>query len=296
MLASDDETYKNATADQRYSNWFVPLPFVEGAFRVPIPFELGFIFKALPEALIRSIATDDKGGEILSDIGKLFMKSVPGDIPLALKPAIEVMANYSFFMDRPILSQRLAGLDVSLQVGEKTPQLVAMAASLGISPVKLEYLIRGYSGSLGLGIVGAFDYVIPGTTAGTEAVAAELRAQDIPVFGRMIQPKDAGGIVNKAFKVVEDAELARNTYNELLRQGRTADAREYFKDTLETISLGSAAGQFRNYMGQLAKLQRQIKADPKMSAEKKRTELEKIDALKNKLATNLRNLQEKMAA
>jgi hypothetical protein len=296
MLASDDETYKNATADQRYANWFVPLPFVEGAFRVPIPFELGFIFKALPEAFIRSIATDDKGGEILSDIGKLFMKSVPGDIPLTLKPAIEVMANYSFFMDRPILSQRLAGLDVSLQVGEKTPQLVAMAASLGISPVKLEYLIRGYSGSLGLGIVGAFDYVIPGTTAGTEAVAAELRAQDIPVFGRMIQPKDAGGIVNKAFKVVEDAELARNTYNELLRQGRTADAREYFKDNLETITLASPAGQFRNYIGQLAKLQRQIKADPKMSAEKKRTELEKIEALKNKLATNLRNLQEKMAA
>lgn len=296
MLASDDETYKNATADQRYANWFVPLPFVEGAFRVPIPFELGFIFKALPEAVIRAIATDDKGGEIISDIGKLFMKSVPGDIPLTMKPAFEVMANYSIFMDRPILSQRLAGLDVSLQVGEKTPQLVAMAASLGISPVKLEYLIRGYSGSLGLGIVGAFDYVIPGTTVGTEAVAAELRAQDIPVFGRMIQPKDAGGIVSKAFKVVEDAEIARNTYNELLRQGRTADAREYFNDSLQTVALASPAGQFRNYIGQLAKLQRQIKADPKMSAEKKRTELEKIEALKNKLAMNLRNLQEKMAA
>jgi hypothetical protein len=296
MISSDDETYKNATADQRYANWFVPLPFVEGAFRVPIPFELGFIFKALPEALVRSIATDDKGGEIVSDIGRLFMRSVPGDIPLALKPAVEVMANYSFFTDRPVLSQRLAGLDVSLQVGEKTPQLVAMASSLGISPVKLEYLIRGYSGSLGLGIVGAFDYVIPGTTAGTEAVAAELRAQDIPVFGRMIQPKDAGGIVNKAFKVVDDAEVARNTYNELIRQGRPNEAKEYFRDNLETIALGSAAGQFRNYIGQLSKLQRQIKADPKMSAERKRQELEKIDALKNKLATNLRNMQQRMAA
>lgn len=296
IAMSDEEPYKNATADQRYSNWLIPLPFVEGALRVPIPFELGFIFKVLPEALVRAINSDDKGGEILNDVRKMLMKSVPGDIPLTLKPAIEVMANYSFFMDRPILSQRLAGLDVSLQVGEKTPQLVAMASSLGISPVKLEYLIRGYSGSLGLGIVGMFDYVIPGTTAGTEAVAPELRAQDIPVFGRMIQPKDAGGLTSKAFRVVDDAEMARNTFNELLRQGRGQEAREYFKDNLETVGLASPAGQFRNYMGQLAKLQRAIKANPNMSAERKRQELEKIDALKNKLATNLRTMQEKLAA
>ena len=296
LMGSDDETYKNATADQRYSNWFVPLPFTEGSFRVPIPFELGFIFKALPEAAVRALASDDKGGEIVADIGRMLMKSVPGDIPLALKPAIEVMANYSFFMDRPILSQRLAGLDVGLQVGEKTPQLVAMAATLGISPVKLEYLIRGYSGSLGLGIVGMFDYVIPGTTAGTEAVAAEMRAQDIPVFGRMIQPKDAGGFTNKAFSIVDDAETARNTFNELIRQGRKQEAREYFKDNLDVISVASAAGQFRNFMGQIAKQQRLIKANPNMSAERKRQELEKLDALKNKLATNLRGLQQKLAA
>lgn len=296
VAMSDEEPYKNATADQRYSNWLIPLPFVEGALRVPIPFELGFIFKALPEALVRAINSDDKGGEIVNDMRKMLMKSLPGDIPLTLKPAIEVMANYSFFMDRPILSQRLAGLDVGLQVGEKTPQLVAMASSLGISPVKLEYLIRGYSGSLGLGIVGMFDYVIPGTTAGTEAVAPELRAQDIPVFGRMIQPKDAGGLTSKAFQVVDDAEMARNTFNELLRQGRGQEAREYFKDNLETIGMASPAGQFRNYMGQLAKLQRAIKANPNMSAERKRQELEKIDALKNKLATNLRTVQEKLAA
>ena len=263
---------------------------------MPIPFELGFIFKALPEAAVRALASDDKGGEIVADIGRMLMKSVPGDIPLALKPAIEVMANYSFFMDRPILSQRLAGLDVGLQVGEKTPQLVAMAATLGISPVKLEYLIRGYSGSLGLGIVGMFDYVIPGTTAGTEAVAAEMRAQDIPVFGRMIQPKDAGGFTNKAFSIVDDAETARNTFNELIRQGRKQEAREYFKDNLDVISVASAAGQFRNFMGQIAKQQRLIKANPNMSAERKRQELEKLDALKNKLATNLRGLQQKLAA
>jgi hypothetical protein len=86
-MMQDDETYENANPEERYGNWFVPTPF--GTLRIPIPFELGLIGKALPEGIYRLMASDDSTSEVADALRTMALRSIPIDIPTAIKPAIE---------------------------------------------------------------------------------------------------------------------------------------------------------------------------------------------------------------
>jgi hypothetical protein len=295
LAMDDDETYENATPEQRYGNWFVPLPFTDGMFRVPIPFELGFIFKALPEALARSIASDDTGSEITRDMFNMFMRSVPGDIPLAMKPSLEVMTNYSFFTDSPVLSARMQKLSPDLQVNKTTPDVLRILSGIGISPAQAEYLIRGYTGSMGIGLLALLNPAFPDAPVVGDIPDPTTKATEIPIFGRMIQPIDGSGIINKAYKVVSDAEEARNSYNELLNQGQIAAAEEYLSANLSIFTMAPVAGGFVKTMGDLSKLERIIRADPSMSPEEKRKNLDDIRREKIQMSRALRSTRQELA-
>jgi hypothetical protein len=119
----DEEEYKNANPDERYNNWFVPTPF--GVLRVPIPFEAGLVFKGIPEGVYRMAFTDDKNADVLRALKDLALRSVPGDIPTAIKPLIELNLNKSFFTDREIVD---AGLpeEAKYQYRPNTPELIKM--------------------------------------------------------------------------------------------------------------------------------------------------------------------------
>jgi hypothetical protein len=93
-------------------------------FRVPIPFELGFFGKAIPEGVYRLAVADDKLSDVLPALRKQFFMAIPGDLPTSIKAPIEVLLNKSFFTDRPIIDARLEGLVKSEQFGEKTPELI----------------------------------------------------------------------------------------------------------------------------------------------------------------------------
>jgi hypothetical protein len=104
MAMQDDETYKNARPDEKYNNWFVPIPGMDEKLRVPIPFELGYIFKALPEALINSIYAERGADEAVDAAKGILRNMIPGGgnygIPAAFKPLIEVGLGKSFFTGR----------------------------------------------------------------------------------------------------------------------------------------------------------------------------------------------------
>lgn len=291
IAMDDDETYEKATPEQRYSNWFVPLPGVDGMFRVPIPFELGYVFKALPEALVRAAKSDDTGGEIIKDMAKMLGRSVPGDIPLTLKPAIEVMANYSFFSQAPILSERMQKLDPQLQIGTKTPNLLAMLGAVGISPVKAEALFRGYTGSMGISLLGMFNPVFPDARGKANVAQPTMQATDFPLFGRMIQPTDGNNLINKAYDAVDDAQRVRSSFKEFVRQGMPEEAKSYLKANLENLVTNTYAGVYTRSMGQFSQLERMIRMSDKMSSDEKRAKLDTIRNAKQKMSEHMAALK-----
>jgi hypothetical protein len=298
-MMEEDEAYKNANPEERYSNWFVPTPF--GTFRVPIPFELGFVAKSIPEGIYRLVATDDKASSVLGALRKQLFASIPGDLPIAAKVPVELMLNKSFFTGRPVIDARLEGLVKSEQFGQKTPELIKLLGFdspqvikdvfglQGVSPAQVEYFIKGYTGTLPLALLRLFDPVL----ASGEVVKADMKLEDMPIVGSFFQPKDAGGIINASYAGIQQAQRVSNTYKKLIADGRIKEATEYFNENTAAFSIASLGGAFQQQMGELTKAERAIRASDLSSAEK-RERLDEFRQIKIDYSKQFRTIKEQI--
>jgi DNA repair exonuclease SbcCD ATPase subunit len=298
-MMEEDEAYENANPEERYSNWFVPTPF--GTFRVPIPFELGFVAKSIPEGIYRLLATDDKASSVLGALRKQLFASIPGDLPIAAKVPVELMLNKSFFTGRPVIDARLEGLVKSEQFGQKTPELIKLLGFdspqvikdvfglQGVSPAQVEYFIKGYTGTLPLALLRLFDPVL----ASGEVVKADMKVEDMPIVGAFFQPKDAGGIINASYAGIQQAQRVSNTYKKLIADGRIKEATEYFNENTAAFSIASLGGAFQQQMGELTKAERAIRASDLSSAEK-RERLDEFRQIKIDYSKQFRTIKEQI--
>jgi hypothetical protein len=173
MMAGDDE-YESLDESIRDSHFIIPgVKFGDTPFAIPLPRDLAFIFKAIPERVVnyfRKHGTDEeKNG--LRVIGELMKQgasviAAPNATPTALLPIVETVTNYSFFLDRALESQSQKGLESSIRYGRGTSELAKEASkgltnvayelssvgldtgdTIKLSPIKLENLFRGIMGT-----------------------------------------------------------------------------------------------------------------------------------------------------
>lgn len=284
----DDEAYKNATPDQKYNNWFIRIPGFDEPIRLPIPFEVGYIFKALPEALYNMAMRGDTEDAKEAFAG-ILRNAIPGGssygIPQILKPAIEVGLGKSFYTGRDILSFKEQNLLPEAQYRERTSEAAKAAGELfGVSPIKLEALISGYTGTMGLALLQLGN--IGFSTAGSP-MAATKRASDTPVVGTLFQPNDAGNSINRTYELMKDAEKTKKTVNDLLDRGEKAKAMALLQERSNEYAASSAADWFQTQMATISKYEVAIRASNK-SPEEKRQLLDAARQAKIKLAEAVR--------
>jgi hypothetical protein len=301
-MMEDDEAYKNAPAEQRYGNWFVRIPGIAEPFRVPIPFEVGLLFKAVPEGIYNALFTEEKGSKVAKDLALQLGRSLPGNpaevgvpVPTAIKPFIETALNKSFFTGREIVDARLDQLDKEFQYREKTPEVLKtlgpVFAAVGLAPVQMENFIRSYTGSMGVGILSLANPVFK---AESEVGEVAGRVSEMPLVGGLFQPNDAGRVINEAYDTVSEVQRKQQTYKKLIADGRVKDAEKYIKDNIGDIGFASYAGSFRQKMGELTKTERTIRALPAtaMSPEEKRKRLDEVRQIKITMAAQLKSVRE----
>lgn len=304
-MMEDDEAYKNAPPEQRYGNWFVRIPGFEEPFRVPIPFEVGLLFKAVPEGVYNAAFGSEEGKKVAKDLTMQLLRSLPGNpaeagvpVPTAIKPFIETALNKSFFTGREIVDGRLEGLEKQYQYRDKTPELLKalgpVFSLIGLSPVQVENIIRGYTGSLGIGVASIANPILK---SGAEAGEVAGRVSELPIIGGMFQPNDAGRVIDEAYDSVKQVQQKQGTYRRLIEEGKLQEAQEYVKDNISDIGLASYAGAFRQRMGEISKAERAIKAAPaaQMSPEKKREELDRLREIKIQMAQQFKTTREQIA-
>jgi hypothetical protein len=295
LAMQDDETYENAKPEEKYGNWFVQIPGFEQMVRLPIPFELGYIFKALPEALVNTLSNEQGGEEAMKAFKHIAQQMVPGAssyfLPQAVKPALETLIGTSLYTGRSIESTQEQMMEPGYRYRDNTTALAREVGELtGFSPVKMEFLIRGYTGSMGMALLAALS--APFGSEGPEA--ATKRASDMPVVGTLFQPKDASGIIDATYDRMQQVNRVKETYEGLLNKGRQADAEKYLKENIDEMALASVAGSFKQYMGQITEYERQIRASS-LTPEKKREALDQARQAKIQLATSVRAASERKA-
>jgi hypothetical protein len=293
-LMDDDEAYQNAPPDQKYANWFVRVPGVDQPIRVPIPFEIGYIFKALPEALYNSMTSKQGGEDAVKAFKQILLQTIPGGssygIPQIMKPAIEAGLGKSFYTGRDILSAREKELLPEDQFRANTAEISKIVGkSLGISPIVMENLVRGYTGTMGLAFLHALSLGAPKSESPEAAVK---RLSDYPIIGGAFQPNDAGGITNAVYERFNEDIKVRNSYKKMIEEGRSAEANELLQRRGNEIMEAEIADVFKQNMNKLTQAERAIAAST-MTPEQKREQLDNIRKLKTAISRTMRETADK---
>ena len=291
-LMGDEDPYKNATLEQRAQSWFVPFPGTDAFFRIPIPFEIGLVFKALPEMVWNVATTDDKAAPAAKAFGSLLWQQTPFSIPQALKPAIEVYTNYSFFTGAPIETARMQNLEKSERFNTYTPEAAKFLSYIlgnSVSPVQVEYLVRGYTSTLGAMVLAVPDMLFRPFTSDVER--PERLITEYPGLSSMFQPADGRGVISEAFERIDEFQQAKSTYNKMIEEGRQADAKAFAQEYATEMAANSIGGSFRQRMGELAKIRRAIAGSSTLSASEKRERITQVKKLEIELAKQIRAIE-----
>jgi hypothetical protein len=293
-MMQDDEAYQNATPEQKYGNWFVRIPGVEEAIRLPIPFEIGYIFKALPEALYNSMVNERGGEQAVQAFRQILLNTIPGGssygIPQAMRPAIEAGLGKSFYTGRDIMSPHEQKLLPEAQFRENTSQIAkTVGAAAGVSPIVLEQLVQGYTGSVGLAFLQAVSMPFGKSDSPEKAFK---RLSEMPVVGTAFQPNDAGGIINMAYDRMNEFSKVKSTVDDLIERGEKAKALELINTKANEYAAGEIAHDFTSTMGELTQYERAIRAS-NLTPEQKRERLDEIRKIKIRYADTMRGAVDK---
>lgn len=289
LMMQDDDTYKNATPEERAMNFFVRVPGVSEAIRVPIPFEMGLVFKALAEAMVAAAFTDMKAKDAMKGLKGALLQQNPLSLPTAVKGALEIAANYSFYSNTPIESEHDKALKVSERVRPGTTEFAKVIGMAGVlSPIQIDYLVRSYFG--GMGVLATTIPNIILRPFSSHAEGPESLPHENPVYGSLFQPVNGRGIINAVFDEVVDYQQAATTYKHLISEGRTKEAMAFASKYATDIAMASTGGKYKEQMGEFANLKRMIAADPIMPPTTKRAQIEMIKKQEIQFATIVRSL------
>ena len=295
-LMQDEEEYKNATPEQKYGNWFIKLPGMEESLRIPIPFEIGYIFKAIPEAVVNIMMSPNGSEEAAKAFKQIALQTIPGGssygIPQAVKPLIEVGLGKSFYTGRDLESAHEQTLEPGQRARGTTTELARLIGEkINVSPIKIDALISGYFSTVGLALADTLSLALP---TPERPVDATKRLSEMRVIGSMFQPKDASGIINATYDRMKDVREVKATYDDMLKKGRPADAQRYLQENMQDYALASTESSFSNYMQKIAKYEQAVRASD-MSPDEKRRLLDDYKQLKIKYSTLVREAANKIA-
>jgi hypothetical protein len=296
MAMEDDETFRNAKPRDKYSNFFLPIPGVDEPLKLPIPFEAGY-FYSLAVAAVDAMRAETDGKAQWSALKDMFLGSIPGyssmGMPQIVKPAFEVWTNKNFLTGGPIETMRMENLSTEARYLATTTELAKqMSKALPIlSPVQIEHIVRGYLGVLPLAAAAAANSLFEGESKG---VRPEGRASDLPLLGSAFQKKYGGADAEVVFRDAKEAEQIRNTFNDMLKTGRRAEAAEYREEHKAELALAPLAGQYRQIVGRINEDIRRTQERTDLNAQEKRARLDMLDKAKQERADAFIKAQRKI--
>ena len=304
----DDEAYKNATPDQKYGNWFIRVAGFDEPVKLPIPFEVGYIFKALPEAMYNIMKNEHGSDEAFKAFNQILLQLIPGGtsmatvnygrakipvtppIPQALKPGIEMALGKSFFTGRDTLTAHEQTLMPEAQFRENTSEIAKMLGSaLKVSPIAIEQLVSGYTGTMGLAFLQALSMGVPAQQSPAQAVK---RWSDLPVVGGAFQPNDAGGIINNVYERMKEFQAVQKTFDDYVNRGEKARAMELLQTRSNEMVGAEIANFYTSTMREFTEYEGAVRAS-NLTAEQKRQELDRVRQIKIRFSEMVRQASDK---
>jgi hypothetical protein len=255
--------------------------------RVPKPFAMGYIFGSVPEKFLSwSHQNNNPGGKtIYQEIAKGVLTSTSpvsdfgGLLPPTIKTGLELTTNYDWFRRMDIYPEYMDDFEPELRATPYTSETArALGEKFNISPVKVDFALRGTFASTSKYITGAGDLILNQIREfnGQEYSARPSSNLDVPILGSFLvrSPRSGNSITGSTFyDLAQEVKIKTNSVKSFKGQ----KLRDYKK---KNEFLFSQAGQIKRASKKIAKLnkqRRQVRADMRMSSEEKAKRLEQLN-------------------
>jgi hypothetical protein len=245
-MVSDDDEYKNANPEALDNYYIFPTAF-GFAIRIPIPFEVGLLFKTIPERAMRLA----DGTDTFRDARQAATRAVTSTlafnpIPQAVLPIAEIYANYDTFTGRsvvpPYMDSRMAA---EYQARFGTNELARMLGeATGISPIKIDHLLNGYFGSIGTYTLDAIDTVLRDNDRAYPA----RNMYEYPFIRRFFTDANQPGLQSQFYDLYREVDKVTNTIRQLKEDGRTDELNAYIMENQNLIDVRRNVNQLNKIM------------------------------------------------
>ena len=290
MLMQNDDDYKKLPDYVKDNNWLIKNPVGDGFIKIPSPFEVGFLFKTIPEAGVRYMYGTSTGKEVLHSYWEGVTNNLPGNalpIPQLFKPALETMTNHSFYTGNTIESlgdARLPVEDRGRNASEISKKLSKSGlGALNLSPAKIDNLIQGYMAELGTFTTGVADkaiYVAEGKTPPATNLAKD------PFFKSFLTDPNADKAVSDFYQLEQNANQVAQEFSQLKQQGKAEEIKEFISDAdkMKQIQSAPALRRIGQNMTAIRKQIAFIQDNQTMSPEERRDKINQLTAQYNRIA------------
>jgi hypothetical protein len=284
-LTHDDEEYKRQEQETKDNNWLIP----SLGIKIPIPFEIGVIFKVIPERIMARTLGEDTNKDFMDSMARNLRSTLAIDyLPQTIKPFVETQTNFSLFTQRPIVGQGLEGVAPEYQVGPGTSSLAAgLGSTLGMSPMKIDHLIGGYTGTIGMYMVSALDGIM---NMNAENPNASKRFEQMPFIKRFALDPEARGTVTSYYDLKNATDEAVRTSNLLERTMDFEERNKFMRDNIRMLANKDYILDLEKTMKEFRQAQVMIRSS-KMDADAKRDALLRINQAQNAITANINMLK-----
>jgi hypothetical protein len=267
MMMSGDDDYEGLDDYVRNRNYILP-----GGFKIPVAPEVGFLFKVLPEQLYRTVMSDgvqtpQDTTAVAKRMTGAFMDAFGGMeyLPQLIKPLIELSTNYSFFLESPIVGAGLRNVDPALQFTESTSELAKMLGGMtNVSPVKLDYFIRAYTG-----MAGTLGLEVTDSLMNPDRMGKPL--YKTPQVSTFMYDPTGRGFKSDFYKFREEVDKVTDTVNMMKREGKAEELADYLTEEKATrYAMRGMVSRVEDQLSKLRNYRKIIASDTSLSPAERR--------------------------
>jgi hypothetical protein len=288
-LVHDDDEYKKLTEEERDNYWIIPGTNVNGKpLRFPIPFELGFVFKVVPERIAETMWGEDTGKQFAESIQRNLISTLKvNPIPQAITPLVENAYNISLFTGEPIVGRGLEKVEPKYQATSSTSSLALMIGDqFDVSPLKVDNLIRGYTGTMGMYAATMLDGVFSGQG---DPVRATKRFEQLPVVKRFVSTDS--GTVAAFFNFKDEVDSTVRTFNFLEKNDPEELVKRLDAGDLSLYGLRSYINSIDKEMTKVREVRTAVNASKDMTPDEKRVMLDSLHEVELALTADVKAIR-----
>jgi hypothetical protein len=241
MMNGDDEDYMSKPTPTRDRLLMIP----GTGMSIPLRADLYALPKVVAEHTYM-ILTDkgySDGAKFRASLKSLLATSIlsPTPVPQAVKPLAEVLTNYDFFQQKPLVGTYQKKKEIERQFDDNTSELAKVIGRADvISPIAVDHLVRGLFGSAGglvLYATNPFLWHVTSPNTPRPSVSMQDALATIPNASGFVTKEYETGLKKDFFALKEEVDRAANTLTDL-KQRNPEDIKDYIKDEKVRARLG----------------------------------------------------------